>query len=186
MKRPMPWNRPRTNQPVTDQPRPSGRPRRSKRPAGSHRVRLRIPLRLRLRRTRGRLLRRLITAFLVLIAALCTAAVVAYRLTDIPKPHPETVTQSTVFVDDKGSYLGRRGPVDRQEVPLSQVPRYVQDAVIGPGNARAVDTPGHARAYTFRHTDGKRVAGTRPRWTARMCVTADPRGWRSPEATRRR
>ncbi|WP_329350201.1 penicillin-binding protein [Streptomyces sp. NBC_01261] len=94
----------------------------------------RIPLRLRLRRTRGRLLRRLLIAVLLLITALCTAAVVAYRLTDIPEPHPETVTQSTVFVDDKGSYLGRRGPVDRQEVPLSQVPRYVQDAVIAAEN----------------------------------------------------
>lgn len=94
----------------------------------------RIPLRLRLRRTRGRLLRRLLIAALLLIASLCTAAFVAYRLTDIPEPHPETVTQSTVFVDDKGSYLGRRGPVDRQEVPLSQVPRYVQDAVIAAEN----------------------------------------------------
>jgi membrane peptidoglycan carboxypeptidase len=130
----MPWNRPRSNRPLTDQPRPSGRPRRSKRPAGSHRVRLRIPLRLRLRRTRGRLLRRLLVALLVLTVAMCTTAVVAYQLTSIPKPHPETVTQSTVFVDDKGSYLGRRGPVDRQEVPLSQVPRYVQDAVIAAEN----------------------------------------------------
>lgn len=109
-------------------------PRRWKHPAGSHRLHLRIPLRLRLRRTRGRLLRRLSITFLALTAALCTAAVVAYQLTEIPEPHPETVTQSTVFIDDKGSYLGRRGPVDRQEVPLSQVPRYVQDAVIAAEN----------------------------------------------------
>ncbi|MGP4013021.1 transglycosylase domain-containing protein [Streptomyces sp. 4N124] len=115
-------------------PRPSGRARRGKRPAGSHRLRLRIPLRLRLRRTRGRLLRRLSIAFLALTTALCTAAVVAYQLTEIPEPHPETVTQSTVFIDDKGSYLGRRGPVDRQEVPLPQIPRYVQDAVIAAEN----------------------------------------------------
>ncbi|MFF8098287.1 transglycosylase domain-containing protein [Streptomyces sp. NPDC016640] len=91
-------------------------------------------MRTRLRRTRGRWLRRLLVAFLTLLAVVCGAAVVAYKLTVIPEPHPETVVQSTVFVDAEGSYLGRRGPVDRQEVPLSQVPRHVQDAVIAAEN----------------------------------------------------
>lgn len=59
---------------------------------------------------------------------------VAYHLTKIPEPHPETAMQSTVFVDDHGDYLGRRGPVDRQEIPLSQVPRYVREAVIAAEN----------------------------------------------------
>ncbi|MGC3000879.1 transglycosylase domain-containing protein [Streptomyces sp. G35A] len=94
----------------------------------------RVPFRVRLRRTRGRWLRRLFVTFLALAALLCGAAVVAYRLTVIPEPHPETVVQSTVFVDAEGAYLGRRGPVDRQEVPLSQVPRHVQDAVIAAEN----------------------------------------------------
>ncbi|MGW0766134.1 transglycosylase domain-containing protein [Streptomyces sp. NPDC002676] len=98
------------------------------------RPRERAPLRIRFRRTRGRRLRRLFYAFLTLIAMLCAAAVVAYHLTPIPKPHPETVTQSTVFLDSDGAYLGRRGPVDRQDVPLSAVPRYVQDAVIAAEN----------------------------------------------------
>ncbi|WP_093781342.1 transglycosylase domain-containing protein [Streptomyces sp. yr375] len=140
---------------------------RTKRPAGSHRMRLRVrvPLRLRLRRTRGRLVRRLIIAFLLLIAALCTAAVVAYRMTDIPDPHPETVTQSTVFIDDKGSYLGRRGPVDRQEVPLSQVPRYVQDAVIAAENRsfrtdNGVSPRAVARAVLASLTGGERQGGS--------------------------
>jgi membrane peptidoglycan carboxypeptidase len=91
-------------------------------------------LRTRLRRTRGRRLRRLCYAFLALIAVLCAAAVVAYRLTPIPQPHPETVAQSTVFLDADGAYLGRRGPADRQDVPLSAVPRHVQDAVIAAEN----------------------------------------------------
>ncbi|MEV6506736.1 transglycosylase domain-containing protein [Streptomyces sp. NPDC051642] len=125
----------------------------------------RIPLRLRLRRTRGRLLRRLLITVLLLIASLCTAAVVAYRLTDIPEPHPETVTQSTVFVDDKGSYLGRRGPVDRQEVPLSQVPRYVQDAVIAAENRSfrtddGVSPRAIARAVLASLTGGERQGGS--------------------------
>ncbi|MFI2411972.1 transglycosylase domain-containing protein [Streptomyces sp. NPDC018947] len=94
----------------------------------------RAPLRTRLRRTRTRRLRRLCYAFLALIAVLCAAAVVAYHLTPIPQPHPETVAQSTVFLDADGAYLGRRGPADRQDVPLSAVPRHVQDAVIAAEN----------------------------------------------------
>ncbi|NUP21191.1 MAG: penicillin-binding protein [Streptomyces sp.] len=91
-------------------------------------------MRVRFRRTRGRRLRRLLYALLALIATLCAAAVVAYQLTPIPKPHPETVTQSTVFLDSGGAYLGRRGPVDRQDVPLAAVPRHVQEAVIAAEN----------------------------------------------------
>ncbi|MFF1406469.1 transglycosylase domain-containing protein [Streptomyces sp. NPDC058294] len=92
------------------------------------------PLRTRFRRTRGRRLRRLFHALLTLIATLCAAGVVAYHFTTIPKPHPETVTQSTVFLDADGAYLGRRGPVDRQDVPLSAVPAHVQEAVIAAEN----------------------------------------------------
>ncbi|MEV6947284.1 biosynthetic peptidoglycan transglycosylase [Streptomyces sp. NPDC051172] len=98
------------------------------------RHRRRVPFRVRTRRRRARRIRRALIAALVLLLALCTAVVVAYRLTVIPAPHPETVIQSTVFLDASGQYLGRRGPVDRQDVPLSQVPREVQDAVIAAEN----------------------------------------------------
>ncbi|MFF4347308.1 transglycosylase domain-containing protein [Streptomyces sp. NPDC001530] len=90
--------------------------------------------RIRARRTRGRRLRRALIALLVVLLTLVGAAVVAYKLTVIPEPHPETAMQSTVFVDVHGGYLGRRGPVDRQEVPLAQVPRHVQEAVIAAEN----------------------------------------------------
>lgn len=90
--------------------------------------------RTRVRRTRGRRLRRALAVLLVLLLSLVGAAVVAYKMTDIPEPHPETAMQSTVFVDSHGDYLGRRGPVDRQEVPLSQVPGHVQEAVIAAEN----------------------------------------------------
>ncbi|MER7689538.1 transglycosylase domain-containing protein [Streptomyces sp. NPDC097610] len=93
-----------------------------------------VKRRIRIRRTRGRRLRRALIVLLALLANLVGAAVVAYHLTKIPEPHPETAMQSTVFVDDHGDYLGRRGPVDRQEIPLSQVPRYVQEAVIAAEN----------------------------------------------------
>lgn len=93
-----------------------------------------VKRRIRIRRTRGRRLRRTLIVLLTLLANLVGAAVVAYHLTKIPEPHPETAMQSTVFVDDHGDYLGRRGPVDRQEIPLSQVPRHVQEAVIAAEN----------------------------------------------------
>ncbi|MGW1108468.1 transglycosylase domain-containing protein [Streptomyces sp. NPDC002540] len=76
----------------------------------------------------------MLTAFAALVLVLVGALVVAYQTTGIPAPHPETVMQSTVFVEEDGGYLGRRGPVDRQEVPLTQVPRHVQDAVIAAEN----------------------------------------------------
>lgn len=98
------------------------------------RHRRRVPFRVRTRRRRARWIRRALTAVLIFLLALCTAAVVAYRMTVIPAPHPEMVIQSTVFMDASGQYLGRRGPVDRQDVPLSQVPREVQDAVIAAEN----------------------------------------------------
>ncbi|MET9670306.1 transglycosylase domain-containing protein [Streptomyces sp. NPDC006475] len=91
---------------------------------------VRRPRRLVRARRRGRRLRRALIAVVGLVLAVCGAVVVAYRMTDIPKPHPETAVQSTVFLDMNGDYLGRRGPVDRQDVRLSQVPRHVQDAVI--------------------------------------------------------
>ncbi|MEU0035292.1 transglycosylase domain-containing protein [Streptomyces sp. NPDC006333] len=90
--------------------------------------------RIRVRRTRGRRLRRALIVLLTVLAHLVAAALVAYHLTVIPEPHPETAMQSTVFVDDDGTYLGRRGPVDRQEIPLSQVPGHVREAVIAAEN----------------------------------------------------
>ena len=90
--------------------------------------------RVKARRTRGRRLRRALIALMILVLTLVGAGVVAYRLTVIPEPHPETAMQSTVFLDTRGDYLGRRGPVDRQAVPLAQVPRHVQEAVIAAEN----------------------------------------------------
>ncbi len=129
------------------------------------RHRERLPLRIRFRRTRGRRLRLLGYAFLALIATLCTAVVVAYRFTPIPKPHPETVTQSTVFLDSGGAYLGRRGPVDRQDVDLATVPRPVQDAVIAAENRsfrtdKGISPKAIARATLAALTGGEPQGGS--------------------------
>ena len=89
---------------------------------------------MHLRRRRGRWVRRILVSLLALFLTLIGTVWVAYELTSVPAPHPETVSQSTVFLDSAGEYLGRRGPVDRQDVALSQVPRHVQDAVIAAEN----------------------------------------------------
>ncbi|MDQ1037598.1 membrane peptidoglycan carboxypeptidase [Streptomyces sp. V3I8] len=122
-------------------------------------------VRLRLRRTRGRRLRRVLAALLALFVSACAALVVAYRMTPIPEPHPETVSQSTVFVDSEGEYLGRRGPVDRQDIPLRQVPRHVQDAVIAAENRSFRTDSGVApsailRAALAAVTGGDRQGGS--------------------------
>ncbi|WP_225102551.1 transglycosylase domain-containing protein [Streptomyces sp. CoH27] len=107
---------------------------RGRTPGRTSGARRRLGRLVRARRTRGRRLRRVLAAFAVLLLLLVGTIVVAYERTKIPKPHPETAMQSTVFVDEHGRYLGVRGPVDRQDVPLSRVPRHVQDAVIAAEN----------------------------------------------------
>ncbi|GHA21787.1 hypothetical protein GCM10010372_22200 [Streptomyces tauricus] len=121
--------------------------------------------RLRRRRTRVRRLRRVLAALLTLFLLVCAAVVVAYRMTPIPEPHPETVSQSTVFVDTEGDYLGRRGPVDRQDISLKQVPRHVQDAVIAAENRSFRTDSGVApsailRAALATVTGGDRQGGS--------------------------
>ncbi|MGW2417799.1 transglycosylase domain-containing protein [Streptomyces sp. NPDC001709] len=149
-------------EPETEPETEPGRgPKKASSPVRSRRV----PLRVRLRRNRGRIVRRLLVAFLLLLALLVGAVVVAYKLTVIPDPHPDTVVQSTVFLDEKGAYLGRRGPVDRQEVPLSQVPRYVQDAVIAAENRSfrtdsGVSPKALVRAVAAALTGGERQGGS--------------------------
>ncbi|MFJ8634843.1 transglycosylase domain-containing protein [Streptomyces sp. NPDC093568] len=140
------------------------RPGRPGTPAAP-RHRERAPLRIRLRRTRARRLRQLCYALLALLATLCATAVVAYQLTTIPRPHPETVTQSTVFLDTDGAYLGRRGPVDRQDVPLSAVPRHVQEAVIAAENRSfrtdsGISPRAIARAALATLTGGEQQGGS--------------------------
>ncbi|MFJ6632577.1 transglycosylase domain-containing protein [Streptomyces sp. NPDC091376] len=88
-----------------------------------------------------------------------------YTLVDIPPAHPEAVVQSTVFVDVRGNHLGRRGPVDRQDVPLSRVPRHVQEAVIAAENRSFRTDSGIAptsigRAVLAAITGGTRQGGS--------------------------
>ncbi|MFD6825500.1 transglycosylase domain-containing protein [Streptomyces sp. NPDC060085] len=102
---------------------------------------------------------------LVLAVGLSGAVAGAYVRVDIPAPHPEAVVQSTVFLDAHGDYLGRRGPVDRQDVSLSRVPRHVQDAVIAAENRSfrtdsGIAPTAIARAVWAAVTGGARQGGS--------------------------
>ncbi|MFH0176605.1 transglycosylase domain-containing protein [Streptomyces cacaoi] len=95
----------------------------------------------------------------------CGVVAGAYVMVDIPAPHPEAVVQSTVFLDARGDYLGRRGPVDRQDVPLTKVPLYVQEAVIAAENRSFRTDSGIAptaigRAVLAAVTGGARQGGS--------------------------
>ncbi|MER6434262.1 transglycosylase domain-containing protein [Streptomyces sp900105245] len=89
----------------------------------------------------------------------------AYIMVDIPSPHPEAVVQSTVFLDARGDYMGRRGPVDRQDVPLARVPLHVREAVIAAENRSFRTDSGIAptaivRAVLAAVTGGARQGGS--------------------------
>lgn len=102
---------------------------------------------------------------LALVLGVCGVVTGAYMMVEIPAPHPESVVQSTVFLDVHGDYLGRRGPVDRQAVPLSRVPRFVQDAVIAAENRTfrtdsGIAPTSIARAMLASLTGGPRQGGS--------------------------
>ncbi|WP_079408331.1 transglycosylase domain-containing protein [Streptomyces sp. 3211] len=147
-------------------PSPTTRPRATSRPPRSGNARRRGGRPSPPPRQRGRRkLRRLVPTLMIFGLALCSAVVGAYAMVDIPPPHPEAVVQSTVFVDARGDYLGRRGPVDRQDIPLARVPLHVQEAVIAAENRSFRTDSGIAptaiiRAALAAVTGGARQGGS--------------------------
>ncbi|MGW2638561.1 transglycosylase domain-containing protein [Streptomyces sp. NPDC001348] len=112
-----------------------------------------------------RWLRRLTVLTLVLVVLLSAVVMWAYTVVKIPAPHPDAVVQSTVFLDVHGDYLGRRGPVDRQDVPLKKVPLPVQEAVIAAENRSfrtdsGIAPTAIARAVLAAVTGGARQGGS--------------------------
>ncbi|MGP4003854.1 transglycosylase domain-containing protein [Streptomyces sp. 8N706] len=74
---------------------------------------------------------RMVLGGLLLILLLLTGGFVAgYMLVDIPPANAAAVKQSNVYLYADGSPLARDGEVNRESVPLSQVPRTVQRAVL--------------------------------------------------------
>ncbi|MGW7057828.1 transglycosylase domain-containing protein [Streptomyces sp. NPDC054904] len=95
---------------------------------------------------------RMLLGGLVLLGLLLGGALVAgYLLVDIPPANAAATAQSNVYLYSDGSQLARDGEVNRVNVPLSQVPLTVQEAVLAAEDRdfhseRAVDPKAMVRA----------------------------------------
>ncbi|MFF4420082.1 transglycosylase domain-containing protein [Streptomyces sp. NPDC001549] len=95
---------------------------------------------------------RMILGGILLIALLIGGALVAgYLLVDIPPANAAATAQSNVYLYSDGSQIARDGEVNRVNVPLSQIPRTVQEAVLAAEDRdfyseRAVDPKAMLRA----------------------------------------
>ncbi|MFD7260828.1 transglycosylase domain-containing protein [Streptomyces sp. NPDC059874] len=88
---------------------------------------------------------------LLLVLLLVGALVAGYLLVDIPPANAAATAQSNVYLYSDGSQLARDGEVNRVNVPLSQIPRTVQEAVLAAEDRdfyseRAVDPKAMLRA----------------------------------------
>lgn len=95
---------------------------------------------------------RMVLGTVLLLALLLGGALVAgYMLVDIPPANAAATAQSNVYLYSDGSQLARDGEVNRVNVPLSQIPRTVQQAVLAAEDRdfyaeRAVDPKAMLRA----------------------------------------
>ncbi|MFA7761227.1 transglycosylase domain-containing protein [Streptomyces sp. NRRL S-448] len=95
---------------------------------------------------------RMVLGGILLIALLIGGALVAgYLLVDIPPANAAATAQSNVYLYSDGSQIARDGEVNRVNVPLSQIPRTVQEAVLAAEDRdfhseRAVDPKAMLRA----------------------------------------
>ncbi|WSJ59274.1 penicillin-binding protein [Streptomyces sp. NBC_01310] len=95
---------------------------------------------------------RMVLGGVLLLALLLGGALVAgYLLVDIPPANAAATAQSSVYLYSDGSQIARDGEVNRVNVPLSQIPRTVQEAVLAAEDRdfhseRAVDPKAMLRA----------------------------------------
>ncbi len=95
---------------------------------------------------------RMVLGGILLVALLVGGALVAgYLLVDIPPANAGATAQSNVYLYSDGSQIARDGEVNRVNVPLSQIPRTVQEAVLAAEDRdfyseRAVDPKAMLRA----------------------------------------
>ncbi|MET7765591.1 transglycosylase domain-containing protein [Streptomyces sp. NPDC005393] len=68
--------------------------------------------------------------FLLIVLLVAGGLVTGYLLVDIPAANKAAIAQSNVFLYSDGSQLAREGQVNRENVPLSQVPKRTQHAVL--------------------------------------------------------
>ncbi|WP_059012359.1 transglycosylase domain-containing protein [Streptomyces specialis] len=98
---------------------------------------------------------------LLLFAALITG----YLLVEIPEPKSAAAAQNNVYLYADGSQLARVGEVNRENVPLAEVPARVRHAVLaaedrGFYHDPAVDLPAMVRAGWNMLRGGERQSGS--------------------------
>ncbi|MEV0262152.1 transglycosylase domain-containing protein [Streptomyces sp. NPDC050617] len=74
--------------------------------------------------------RMLLGGFLLIVLLIAGGLIAGYLLVDIPKPNDAAVAQSNVYLYADGSQLARDGVVNRENVPLSKIPKNVQRAAL--------------------------------------------------------
>ncbi|WP_435865812.1 transglycosylase domain-containing protein [Streptomyces virginiae] len=95
---------------------------------------------------------RMVLGAVLLLALLIGGGLVAgYLLVDIPPANAAATAQSNVYLYSDGSQIARDGEVNRVNVPLSQIPLTVQEAVLAAEDRdfyseRAVDPKAMVRA----------------------------------------
>ncbi|WP_256988201.1 transglycosylase domain-containing protein, partial [Streptomyces sp. BR123] len=95
--------------------------------------------------------RMLLGCVLLLLLLIGGALIAGYLLVDIPPANAAATAQSNVYLYSDGSQLARDGEINRVNVPLSQIPRTVQEAVLAAEDRdfhseRAVDPKAMVRA----------------------------------------
>lgn len=75
--------------------------------------------------------RMVLGAALVLLAVLCGGFIAGYLLVKIPNPNAAAIAQSNVYLYSDGvTEIAHSGAVNRENIPLNQVPLTVQHAVL--------------------------------------------------------
>ncbi|WP_327362647.1 transglycosylase domain-containing protein [Streptomyces sp. NBC_01296] len=134
----------------------SQQPRKPQRPSGEKQSRRAAEKAERKRKRTGwrRLVPtwRMVLGAVLLLALLVIGALIAgYLLVRIPPANAAATAQSNLYLYADGSQLARDGEVNRVNVPLSQIPRTVQEAVLAAEDRdfyseRAVDPKAMIRA----------------------------------------
>ncbi|WP_051840482.1 transglycosylase domain-containing protein [Streptomyces sp. NRRL F-5126] len=107
---------------------------------------------------------RMVLYTVVAVVVLVVGGFIAgYKLVDIPPANAAATAQSNVYLYADGTQIARDGDINRENVPLSQVPRTVRRAVLaaedrGFYSEPAVDPPGMVRA-AWNTVTGKGTQG---------------------------
>ncbi|MFF3211318.1 transglycosylase domain-containing protein [Streptomyces sp. NPDC002886] len=141
--------------PGTGAPRPSGAPPTAKEAKRARKEQAKAAKKAKRKRTGWRRLlptwRMVLGTFLLLALLVCGALVAGYLLVHIPPANAAATAQSNVYLYTDGTQLARDGEVNRVNVPLSQIPLTVQEAVLAAEDRdfhseRAVDPAAMLRA----------------------------------------